>query len=422
MRPFYNVVKLDNGFKIAYSRRRSRTTVVRLRVRHGSIDELPGEEGLAHLVEHVVSASGPRSMTRAKVLEIESRFPESNAETDLHKTTFTCEAFERDMVDYLRFIKGCVLNPSFPGRAINEEKKRVLIELAEDNGGPDYRDTQLFLQSFYGNNSPHARDIGGKRAIIRAATRQDLMRFHSRGYALSNMELVLVGAVSSELLAFVSDLFGAFDARNNKQERYYFPPPRRLTEPKVIFTFAPDLYDPSAPKESAGELLLGMQGPSEQEPYSPAVHLMARVLGEGQSSLLYLELSQRRGLSYSIGSYHNPTRNDGGLFVQGGLRAVDSEESIDKIFGIFRALRQRRVHHELLDCAKAAARLDLCMALDNNSARAEIIEDELDGSDVLAHEARVQKVTCDELIDAANRYLPTSNGPYVILFRDPLKK
>lgn len=421
MRKFYDVLKLNNGFRIAYSRRRSQITVARLSVRFGPIDEFPHEEGLAHLVEHVVSASGPRTMTRAAVRGIEARFPEANAESDIHKTTFTCESLGKDIADYLRFIKGCVLNPGFPTWAINEEKARVLLEFAEDHGDPNNRDAQRFNRSFYGKNSPHARDIVGKRPIIHTATRKNLVQFHSRGYLLQNMELVLVGAVSNELLKVASNLFETCDAKKERKKQYCFPPPRRLTSPRVIVTPAPELYDPSAPKESTGELLLGIQGPSEQEHYSPAVHLMAKILGGGGSSLLYRELSQRRGLSYSIGSYHNPTRNDGGLFVQGGLRAVDSEESIDKIFGIFRALRQRRVHHELLDCAKAAARLDFCMALDNNSARAEIIEDELDGSNVLGHERKVQSVTRNDLIDAANRYLPTSDGPYVILFRDPHK-
>ena len=73
-----------------------------------------------------------------------------------------------------------------------------------------------FMQALYGDH-PYARKVRGTIAGIEAIRRQDLVRFHQKGFDPSAITVIVVGDVEEDAaIAAVSKLFGDWRRRPRK--------------------------------------------------------------------------------------------------------------------------------------------------------------------------------------------------------------
>ena len=84
----YREFKLDNGLLVALQDTPTQTVSGRLRVWHGSLNEQPGEEGIAHFLEHTLLSGGSSKYTPEQSNKIMGTFGFFNAYTGLQKTFF----------------------------------------------------------------------------------------------------------------------------------------------------------------------------------------------------------------------------------------------------------------------------------------------------------------------------------------------
>jgi predicted Zn-dependent peptidase len=123
-------------------------------------------------------------------------------------------------------------------------------------------------------------------------------------------------------------------------------------------------------------LVLGFPGLPLGHPDQFAMAALSTVLGGGMSSRLFQEVREKRGLVYSIYSFHAGFA-DSGLF---GIYAGTGEKSLkeltplvfDQLAGVAQA-----VAPEELARAKAQLRADVLMSLESTGARAEQIARQL---------------------------------------------
>jgi predicted Zn-dependent peptidase len=96
------------------------------------------------------------------------------------------------------------------------------------------------------------------------------------------------------------------------------------------------------------------------------------VLGGGMSSRLFQEAREKRGLCYSIYSFHMPYSDVGMFGLYAGTDAADSSELmrliVDEIANTAETLSEREIAR-----AKAQMKAGLLMALESSSTRAEQI-------------------------------------------------
>lgn len=67
----YREYKLDNGLFVALQKTSTQTIAGRLRVKHGALNEKPGEEGIAHFLEHVLATGGSKKYSPADILKVQ---------------------------------------------------------------------------------------------------------------------------------------------------------------------------------------------------------------------------------------------------------------------------------------------------------------------------------------------------------------
>eukprot|EP00850_Spirogloea_muscicola_P024613 SM001150S24024 [mRNA] locus=s1150:35:2196:+ [translate_table: standard] len=208
-----------------------------LEMHAGSVDEEEGEQGVAHMIEHVTFLG---SKKREKLLGTGAR---SNAYTDFHHTVFHVHAPGSDepllplVLDALHEI---AFMPKFLPSRIEKERRAVLSELQMMNT-IEYRVDCQLLQHLHAENLLSCRfPIGLEEQIVK--WEPDTIRaFHDRWYFPGNATLFIVGDVPSvgRCIEMIEAQFGSTPAGVH--------PPALPSMAAAVPTFVPPPPPPPSP-------------------------------------------------------------------------------------------------------------------------------------------------------------------------------
>ncbi|HEY1811780.1 MAG TPA: insulinase family protein [Kofleriaceae bacterium] len=188
---------------------KAREVQVTMRYRVGAIDDPPGQEGMAHLVEHLMfqQVEGGQSVF-ARLEGLTSYF---NGFTDLDTTTYVERAPTAALGDLLAVEATRV---SVPCSSISEdvfEREREVVINERAQGGDLVAAIDALL---YPEGHPYHRSILGTEASLRSITRAQACAFVERHYGASAAVLVVSGNIGEpELENVIKPLLAALPAR-----------------------------------------------------------------------------------------------------------------------------------------------------------------------------------------------------------------
>ena len=419
----YKEYKLDNGLFVVLQKTPTQTVAGRLRVKHGALNEKPGEEGLAHFLEHALMTGGSQKYNPNKAKEISGTFGYSNAFTTLEKTCFPVDMFTEDTQLFLEYISDSIFNPRFDKSKVEQERQRVLSETADEKSKPEFKDKLAYMEAFFGKSSPHAYEVLGKEKVVRSASTKDISDFHKRGYHPNNMDLILVGALPKNIETLIEENFSRYPSGD--VEKFEFPRNPELNGPTVLHSYAPERINKENPEQSSTTLSLIMFGPTKTEEDSYATTMLTSILGGDSTSRLFTSVSQIKGLAYGINAGYSGNNNKGLISIEGNIKSIKVDEAIDTIFEEMSKLQTNLVPKESLDRIKKNVRYNIARTFETNTGQVDAIETIMDtGLTPEYHLKKMGEVTPEKIREAAIKYFPQSRkeGPYVLSLRDPLKK
>ncbi len=419
----YRGFRLDNGLFVALQETPSKTISGTLGVWHGALNERTGEEGLAHFLEHTLVTGGSQKYTPKESDAIIGNFGYFNASTGRRGTSFSVEMLPEDTQLYLDFISESVFHPRFEQTHLDEERERVLREIADLKSNPAFNDHRIYDEAFFGKDSPHIYFVGGKESVIANASRSDLNAFHRRGYHPNNMDLILVGALPSNIEKLIEQNFGGF--KSGVRTKVELPRNSSLNGPTIIHTRAPELYNYDNPAQSSAQLSMALVAPPESEEDACGVDILAYILGGDAHSRLVTALSRRKGIAYSIQSEYDGASNKGIIGLSGNVHALRGDEAIDTVFEEMEKLKNNLVPQDTLERLKKKCQFGLAQTFESNRSQLSAIEVNLETGLTLEHRLeRLASVTPQQVRNAAIKYFPESraDGKYVLMLRNPLKE
>lgn len=414
--------KLDNGLLVALERTPTRTIVGQLSIYHGTVDEKPGEEGMAHFLEHCLFTGGAGEHDEKEVSQLAGSLGEFNAGTTIDETMFRGGFAREDLEIFLGLTSAMTFSPRFNKNKVGEERQRVLREISNKFGDPEYTDWKSFQREVLGEKNPLTRETLGTEESVGRIMLADLKEFHLEGYNPNNMELVLVGALPRNTLQLVKNYFEKYP-KGRARGILKFPCIDHLDKRFIRHVSAPDLVVKNGSSQSNAYLQLDIFTPPRTHEDFAKIVVLTAILGEGAESYLYNEISQRSGLSYDISANYSGSHGLGDIKVHGKVLAEKTDEAIDKIFYCFGKLREEKIDENLLLRQKRKIEYGIAKDIETNASRLGairgFIEHRMTVESVLE---RVHKLTAKDLQEAAQKYLPESrDGNYSLLIRDPLK-
>jgi len=224
---------LDNGLKVLIKELHTSPLVsVWCWYRVGSGDELPGQTGVSHWVEHM-NFKGTVNIPRDEMKGIVEKFGGTwNGYTWIDQTTYL-ETAGKDALDTLLFIEAeRMTNGLYEPAECESERTVIISELHGSENDPDQLlDTEVTASAFRAH--PYRHPTIGWIDDLRSMTRDDLYGYYRRHYVPSNATLVVVGDVDADdVLRGAGKHFGSM-AAGAPSARARAAEPRQVGERRV---------------------------------------------------------------------------------------------------------------------------------------------------------------------------------------------
>lgn len=433
MRRNFNSAELDNGLRVAWQRTPTETVFAALRVDYGALDEMPGEEGFAHFLEHILIEGGTNEHSPRKLAEVRDSFGYTNAFTSRNRTAIPWGMVPSDLETYLRVSSEMAFSPRLDEEVIEQQKEVVLREIARRRGAPDFDDVVGFFWPSVARDRDHTYFVLGEESVIQSADAAALHSFHARGYHPNNMVLMVAGKIPKNFCQTVERYFGA--QPRAEVTPYQISAVVPLTEKTIRHSRAEDLRNRKDETNSNSHIMLGIVVPDEFHPDGSALSVAATLLGRSWSRGLKRSIRSENGLSYDVGSFYIGKDRFGYFGLRGKVHTARQELALELMFREMKTLQENKIDDESVERAKrkiaceeitSADGWDHALSADPINV-ATIARMERNYNDRIPLEesvCRLRTVTADDVQRVANQYLPKNRdaGKYVLLIRDPLKK
>jgi predicted Zn-dependent peptidase len=255
----------------------------------GSSSERPGEEGIAHFLEHMVFKGSGRLAAGAFDEAIEALGGSSNAATGFDDVHFHVLIPPDRAAEALDLLLELVLQPALEPQGFTTERDVVLEEIAQYADQPTEQVLQSILSLGCGDHA-YGRPILGKVATLNAMDPSLMRRFHQRRYLGPNCTLALAGPAPETLKpAIAASALADLPGDRNKSSSH---PPLMLQAGR--HTQQVDRL------ESARILMLWLTAPANNQNAVMGADLATTLLGEGRRSRLVERLREELQLVESI--------------------------------------------------------------------------------------------------------------------------
>ena len=207
--------KLPNGFTVIIKPdRRAPTAVHMVYVRVGSMDEVDGTTGVAHVLEHMMFKGTPDVKVGEFSRRVAALGGRENAFTTRDNTGFYQQIPAGKLEDVMRLESDRFAHNQWP----DDEFKRELEVVKEERRmrTEDNPRSQLFeqLSAATYEASPYRRPVVGWMSDLQAMTPNDAREFYRRWYVPANAAVVIAGDVDvPHVRKLVDKYYGRIPAR-----------------------------------------------------------------------------------------------------------------------------------------------------------------------------------------------------------------
>ncbi|MCW2810474.1 MAG: insulinase family protein [Friedmanniella sp.] len=265
----------------------SRTFSVGIFARVGSRHETDPRHGASHFLEHVLFKGTKRRTPEEISAAIESRGGELNAYTAKEHTCFYARVLADDAdlaVDVLTDMVVCSLVRSAD---VDAERAVILDEIAMHADDPAEVVSELVASTLYAG-SGLGRLVIGSPASIAAMSREAIVAHWRRHYQPSSLIVAAAGRLDHDRLV---EQLAALDSR----------PAGSTPRPPAPTVVRSDVGLVTAQRRVEQiSAMLAFPAPGAFDDRRYPVGLMSLVVGGGMASRLFVEVRERRGLTYGI--------------------------------------------------------------------------------------------------------------------------
>ncbi len=273
------------------------TVAVTLLVRAGTRSETAEIAGIGNFLQRVILRGTERytATTLAEAAEDIGGSLDASGEADYASVHGV--ALARHWEALLDLIAEVALRPTFPAEEIEKERRLILARIRTRLDSPFPLAFDAALADLFGSH-PYALPAQGLRPAVERVDRAALLAEYRQLYRPDRMVLAVSGDVrESEVGQAVGRLFGGMPAPPEDAAGLPAQPGRPAAR-RVI----------EHPAQQA-QMLLAYLAPSLSHPDYAPVKVLSALLGGGMAGRLFVELRDRLGLAYSVGTLY-PSRTD----------------------------------------------------------------------------------------------------------------
>lgn len=314
----YLKLTLNNGVEIIAEKFDTVQSVsIGMFLRSGVLYETGEMQGVSHFIEHMLFKGTKKRSPRKIASEFDRIGGYLNAFTAKDYCCYYAKVV-KDRIDIaVDVLADMVINSQFVLEELERERGVILEEIKMYEDSPDEIIHELLGQNIW-KNSRLGNPILGTAGSVSNIKRDQIFDIFERQYVTGNLLICIAGNFDwDELKKLLEKKLKTLRVGN-------FKPKDVLVKPSSDAS----IYQKDIEQV---HLTMGTEGVSYSDPRRFALTILNAAFGGGMSSRLFQEIREKRGLAYTVYSYHTSFKK-AGLF---GVYAGTSMEHLQKVLELF---------------------------------------------------------------------------------------
>lgn len=213
---------LKNGIRVIHKQTTDEVAHCGIIINAGSRDEGENEQGIAHLIEHVLFKGTKKRKAFHILNRIDSVGGELNAYTTKEETciyaSFLARYFERSV----ELISDIAFHSTFPDKEIKKEKAVIVDEINSYLDNPSEQIFDDFDEQIFAKH-PLGKNILGTPQSLKSISRKDILNFVQRNYSANQLVFCSIGNVEEDALKrILEEHLGGVKLKQSEQNRAVF--------------------------------------------------------------------------------------------------------------------------------------------------------------------------------------------------------
>ena len=350
------VVKTKSGINIIFDELSNISTCsVGVFVGTGSKDEADNEEGISHVLEHMIFKGTPSRNYFQISEEIDYLGSSINAHTTKEQTVFFINALSEYLNETLDILFDIVVNSTINKDELEKEKDVIIEEIRMYKDSPDDLVSELNVSDAV--SGQYGKPIIGTEESVRSFTPEMIKKYYKERYTKDNIAISVSGKFNKEqIIAKVEEYFGKLDeVKTDRRKSADFD-----------FNAGRNSYTKDINQVNICISHKGLSIFDEDKIY---VNIASGVIGGSMSSRLFQEIREKKGLAYSVYTYNQNFSEGGVLSTYIGTNKESYEEAIEITLKEFKKLREEGITENELQKAKNKQLSRMAFSMENPNSR-----------------------------------------------------
>ena len=413
--PKYYTQTLENGLQIVAIPMKNGSGVITTDIIYkvGSRNEIMGKSGIAHMLEHM-NFKSTKDLKAGEFDRIVKGFGGvNNASTGFDFTHYFIKSSSKNLENSLKLFADLMENLTLSDKEFQPERNVVMEERRwrTDNSPTGYLYFRLFNNAF--TYHPYHWTPIGFKDDIKNWDIKDIRNFHKMFYRPDNAIVIVAGDIDSKTVF-----------EKAKEEFAHIKNP----EEKIRINHQIEPVQDGAKrifikKDSEVEMIaIAYKIPAFNNPDQVALSALSELLSSGKSCKLQELLIDKKKMVNQVYAY-NMELKDPSIFLflavsNPGVKAKDVEK---EILGLIEKIKNGNISDSEVEKVKTNTKSDFIFSMESSSSVANLFGGYFARGDIkplIEYEDSINKLTKEDIIRVAKKYLIKKNSTTVILKKD----
>lgn len=324
-------------------------------VKTGAKNELAGEEGISHFIEHMMFKGTVNRTAKEISEEVDNVGGIINAYTGKETTTYYIQLLSNRIDVGIDILTDMFLNSTFLEENIEREKGVVVEEINMYEDIPEEiihdKNGSLVIEG------PQSNTILGTVESVQGLNREKILKYFKEQYSPKNLVISIAGNFSeSEVLEKLNSGIGKMKSIEKSRD---YNGEMKIKTPKTIL------------KKDSNQVHLCFNtiGRSSLDKNRYELAIISNTLGGNMSSRLFQKIREDRGLAYSVYSYTSSFEEGGILTIYAGTTLKDYKTVIKLIKEEFEDIKNNGISEKELQKTKNQFLSGITFGLESSKGR-----------------------------------------------------
>ena len=350
----------DNGITVIFDNIDNISTCsLGVFVRTGSKDELPDEDGISHVLEHMMFKGTEKRNYFEISEEVDYLGARINAHTSKEETVYYINSLSEYINKSSDILFDIVTNSLFSEKELEKEKDVIIEEIKMYEDMPDDLVFELnYRDAIKGNLG---KNIIGTEESVKSFTSTKINQYYSERYTKDNIVIVISGKFDKqEIIDNIEKYFGKL--KDNAIQKYATIP--------FEFNVGNSKHEKDIKQVNICITHKGLSYMDEKRFY---FDIVSNIMGGSMSSRLFQEIREEKGLAYSVYTYSQAYKEGGVISTYIGTSKESYEKAVEITLKEFTKLRENGILTKELDKAKNKFLSKIAFSMENPRSRMSIL-------------------------------------------------